>query len=357
MFTDPKIENELFLVIWATAATCLLSTSYTLVNIPYGALAPDLTKDFDEVTVLNGFRMSFAVVGTLTGAILAPVIYDSFTNNPSLGWSLMGTIMGSLMLSSALITFFTIKEKKLPQKKEKGKETQNIFRSYIMVLQNKAFVLALIPWIFFSGGVTIIQISIIYYFKYIYNQEGMFVICLGILLVSSLICIPVWVLISKRISKKSCYNIGMSIFTIAILLFFFLGEQLGIGFAFIIMGIAGTGLSTNYVMPYALVPDIIEYDYSKTKIRREGIFYGTWTFANKIGHALAFLTSNIIFTIINYNPDDSMVTSMEKFGIKLLCGPVPAFFFIMGIIILSFYPINKEFYNNILNKIKEKEKQ
>ena len=42
--------------LWATFALCLLNTAYTVVNIPYGSLTPEITKDYQERTTLNGFR-------------------------------------------------------------------------------------------------------------------------------------------------------------------------------------------------------------------------------------------------------------------------------------------------------------
>ena len=68
MFSTPALSSQLQLFLWVAVTFSLLSTAYTVVNIPYGALTPELTRDFNERTVLNGYRMSFAVVGTLIGA-------------------------------------------------------------------------------------------------------------------------------------------------------------------------------------------------------------------------------------------------------------------------------------------------
>ena len=64
-FSAPNYTNaQTTGFLWATLALCLLNTAYTVVNIPYGSLTPEITKDYQERTSLNGFRFSFAVIGT-----------------------------------------------------------------------------------------------------------------------------------------------------------------------------------------------------------------------------------------------------------------------------------------------------
>ena len=80
MFTNPGIKDQTILFVWATIAYCAVNTAYTLVNIPYGALTPELTDDFDERTTLNGYRMVSAAFGTLIGAGATLAIVNGFMN-------------------------------------------------------------------------------------------------------------------------------------------------------------------------------------------------------------------------------------------------------------------------------------
>jgi glycoside/pentoside/hexuronide:cation symporter, GPH family len=349
MFTNPHIEKQYVLFIYIAVIFCFLNTAYTLVNIPYSALTPELTDDYNERTVLNGFRMSFAVVGTLIGAALVlPIV--GMTGNPDLGWTIMGGIMGAIMMVTALITFIAVKEPGAPPVKENIK----IIASYMSALKLKPFITALIPWALHITGVTIIQGALIYYFRYIYKDEGSFPIALLILLVSSLIFIPVWVKVSKKIGKKASYNIGMLIFAVAVLAFFFLGIPYGVKMAFIIMAVGGIGFATQYVMPYSILPDIVEFDYAERGVRREGVFYGLWTFISKLGQAFALAFSGWILGAFGYVAEAEQ-TSRAVLGIRLLTGPVPAAFFIAGVIVLSFYPITREYYAEIMEKVKQRD--
>ncbi len=349
MFVDPGIDKNVPLFLWAAGAYCLLNTMFTLVNIPYAALLPELTTDFDLRTVLTGYRMSFAVVGTFVGAGAVLPIANAF-NDERLGWGVTGGVMGAVMLVTALVTFFAIRE---PMHVEPPVR-QNIFKSYLSAIKMKEFLLAAFPWIFHMIGVTIIQGALLYYFRYIYNKESMFQIALIILLTASIVCIPVWVKISKRIGKKLSYNIGMAVFAAIVILFFLFGHKAGLPFAFVTMAVAGTGFATHYVMPHAILPDVVELDYAENAVRREGVFYGLWTFSSKLGQALALAINGWILGLFGYQAN-VVQSESARIGIRLLCGPVPAFFFISGVIVLSFYPINRRFYGQIVEKIRRRD--
>jgi len=265
----------------------------------------------------------------------------------------MGAVIGAVIATATFLVVISIREPEHPEPPVK----ESIIRSYIEVLGMKTFLTALLPWAFHITGVNILQGSMLYYFRYIYGNEGGFQIALPILLISAIIFIPVWVRISKTIGKKLSYNIGMSIFAASVLLFFLLGHRLDMWFSFVIMGVAGIGFATQYVMPYSIVPDIVEYDFAETGVRREGVFYGMWTFTSKVGQAMGIWLSGWILTLFNYQESVNGVPAAVQadsalIAIRLLTGPIPALFFISGVVILSFYPINTEMYEKIMEKIR-----
>ena len=356
MFASPNITSQPGKFAWVATIYCLLNTAYTLVNIPYSALTPELTSDFDERTTLNGYRMSFAVVGTLIGAgAFLPLV--GILGGGSTGYLITGTIMGAIMALVTMITVITVKE----QLGAPVKSNVRVIRSYLQVLGLKEFLTILLPYAFHITGITIIQASLIYYFRYIYEQEGLFSLALLVLLVVCLALIPVWVVISKSIGKKNSYNVGMSIFLVAVVAFFFLGPGLPVWFSFVVFAVAGIGYATNYVMPYSIVPDVVEYDFAETGSRREGVFYGMLLFSSKVGQAFALALTGWILAAFQYvappvTGEFLAQSDTAVLGIRLLTGPIPAFFFLLGIIVMSFYPISRAVYEQIMKKVEDREK-
>ncbi len=349
-FINPGPASQGLLFAWAALTYCLLCTAYTLVNIPYGALLPELTTNFDERTALSGFRMSFAVLGTLVGAGAVLPIVHAFAD-PAIGWPAMGASMGAVMTATALVTFATVREDPSHWTADEGK---GVARNLAEVIGNRVFLLALIPWVLHITGVQLIQNALLYYFTYIYNAQDQFYVALPIMLVVTLAFIPVWVFLSRRIGKKLSYNLGMGLLAAAVVVFFVFGERGGLPFAYVIMVIGGVGLSTNYVMPFSIIPDVVEYDYAETGRRREGVYYGLWTFASKVGQALALGASGWMLAAFGYVADRPQSAS-AKLGIGLLVGPIPALLFAAGVVVLSFYPINQRFYEGILEKVRARQ--
>src|SRR5262249_24220223 len=64
----------------------LLDMAFAVVNIPYTALTPELTNDYDERTSLNSFRFAFASGGTLVSTVLHPIIVGQFAH-PRTGYA------------------------------------------------------------------------------------------------------------------------------------------------------------------------------------------------------------------------------------------------------------------------------
>ncbi len=335
-------------------ANCLLNTGYTLINIPYGALTPDLTSDYHERTVLNGWRMSFAVVGTFIGAAAVLPLINAFGGGTT-GWRGMAAVTGAVILVTSTIVVVSVRE----THKRAIVRHIDIFRSYVQVLSLKPFLLALIPWSLHITGVNIIQGALLYYFRNIYGDEAAFQIALPILLASAILFIPVWVRLSRYLGKRGAYNVGMSIFAASVIVFFLFGHATGPSFAFVVMAVAGVGFATQYVMPYSIIPDIVEYDYAENGVRREGVFYGLWTFMSKIGQAIGISLNGLVLSLFGYRETVADVVVAQPrsalIGIRLIAGPIPAFFFVIGVVVLSFYPISRSVYRQIQEKISRRE--
>lgn len=343
---NPMGQNSLFWLM--TFYFCLLNTAYTLVNIPYTALLPELTSDFDQRTILTGYRMSFAVIGTFLGAGAVMPIIGLFSS-PHTGWTFMGGIMGGIMLASAMVTIWAIRE---PDHTAPPVKKIGFFQTYVEALGLPVFLKVLIPWTLFITGTTMVQGALVYYFKYIFNNEGLFQIALIFLLSASLLFIPVWVKISQKIGKSGSYNIGMGIMGVSVLLFTLLGEQLGQTWAFITMALGGIGLSTHYVMPHSILPDVVEYDaVHNGGLRREGVFTSLWTFSSKLGQAFALALNGWLLSLFRYDPQ-VIPERLTLTGIKIICGPAPVVFYILGIIVLGTYPITRSYYARMMEKAK-----
>jgi GPH family glycoside/pentoside/hexuronide:cation symporter len=351
MFTNPHIGNQGLLFVWVLAIYMLMVSAYSIISIPYGSLTPELTKDYDERTNLNAFRMSFAVIGTLVGTQAVGPVRALFANADH-GWIAVGLVMSVVISITALITVFTVREPKVAAEEAKGQ--QNLRQTYLAALKNRPFVQALTTYMLHMMGTNIVQAALIFYYKYIvWNADGEaaaqgeFQFALMFFIAAAFIFIFIWAAISKRIGKKWSYNIGMGLFALAVLSVFFLAAGRGPWFLRIVMAIAGIGYSTNYVMPYAIIPDTVELDYAEHGVRREGVFYGLFNFVQQLGVAFALALNGWVLGWFGYVPNVAQ-DALSRLGIRLLVGPIAAFFVIAGIVMLLFYPISRKYYDEVI---------
>lgn len=348
-FTNPHIGNQIVLAVWAAIALMLLNTAYTVINIPYSSLTPELTDDYHERTSLNGFRFGFAVFGTILGAAAVQPIVAAFPNK-SAGFSAVGAILGTVMALTALATFISVREKD-HSKTEMPKE--GFFATYGSVFKNKPYLILLGTYALNMTGLTFVQGILVYYTKYIYRNEGITTPAMVLLLLVAMVCIPVSVLVSKKVGKKLTYQISFAVLASACAAIYFLGHVLGPNFFLAMMVYAGVGIGFGYVAPWAMIPDTVEYDALMTGKRKEGAFYGMWTFVSKSGQSLSIFLSGLILAWGGYVADAAQ-TEGAKSAIRLLIGPLPALVMIGAILLIQIYPLDEKTYEKLIAEEKER---
>ena len=108
---------------WVVFAFCLVSTAYTVVFIPYAALTPELARDFQERTNLNGYRMAWAIVGTLLGAGAFTIVVDQAAGaGAGEGYTVAGALFGVISAVVVLITFASVRERPVTRAPRAGRQ-------------------------------------------------------------------------------------------------------------------------------------------------------------------------------------------------------------------------------------------
>ena len=347
-FSNPHLAAAGARLLWALVAFILLNMSYSLVNIPYSSLTPELTTDYHERSSLNGFRFMFAVVGTILGAVAVGPILAAFggagSGDKSLGFSMVGLIFGAVMLASSMITAAVVRE---PRHEAEEREGGSFLATYLSVFRNGPFVIILVAYALNLMGLTFLQSAITYYFSYIYHNEGLQTVAMGILLLTAMASIPVSVIVSRRLGKKAAWQICFFVLATSSLALYFLGHVLGPTFFLCMMVYSGIGVGFGYVAPYAMVPDTIEVDAIRNGRRREGAFYGMWLLTSKVGQALAILLTGLVLALGHYVANVEQLAS-AKLAIRFLVGPIPAVVLLLATILVHFYPLDEKAYMSIL---------
>ncbi len=348
MFRNPGIEGQTGKFFWAMLAYIFFCTVYSFTNIPYNSLLPEMTKEYNERTNLSGYKQGFAVIGTLLGAGAALPIMGLFGGG-SAGFVGMSAVFGFLAALSLLVSFFSVREP--PAQAQPAGE--NLVRSLRDAFSNRPFLTLVSAWFVNSTSMAILQTMLVYFYKYILNDEAGVTLAMITLLVVTILAIPLWVWIAKKLGKKNAYILGMTLTVVTVLLMAFTGDRLGMG-TLALMALAGVGFSSHYVLPWSMAPDTIEYGYYRTGVRREGIYFSVWTFVIALGGALAGFLVGQGLNLFEYIPNVTQ-TATSVLGMRLLIGPLPALLILLGNLAMFFYPLDKKRYEEMVLGLRERE--
>lgn len=357
-------NNTSFLFWYYVIIGILFNTAYTAVNLPYTALTPELTTDYNERTSLNSFRFAFSIGGSIFSLILAQIIFSFFPNNPYERYGVLGAICGILSVIPLFWCFLGTRHQVLSGQSGEVDEDDSVNLPIVeqikIAFSNRPFLLVIGIYLCSWLGVQLTA-SILPYFVVNWMQlpEATFPQVAIAVQGTALVMLFVWNLVSQRYGKKVVYFMGMGLWIITQAGLFFL-QPGQISLMYILAILAGCGVATAYLVPWSMIPDVIDLDELNTGQRREGVFYSFMVLLQKIGLAIglflvgqALEMAGFISTIPGQpapiQPDSAL------FAIRLAIGPLPTLVLMIGMVFAYLYPITQEVHADILLRLTERE--
>ena len=336
----------------------LLKTAFTSVSVPYTALTPALTPDYDERTQLNFFRFGFSLLGGLI-AVLAHSRLVALAPNPALGHLLSATVWAIVIIGSTWVAFLFTFERPIAKSKDDDEEQLSFVDELKLIWANKPYLMVtgiyLLSWL----SLQFIQINLLLYMRYWVRNETQFPFLVLMLQVTTIVFLGVWAWVSGRIGKRHTYIIGVVLW-LGAQIGLFLAQPGQISLLYVLAFFGGTGVAVAFLIPWSMIPDVIEYGEDKFGTRREGIFYGGFIFLQKFGLASVIFFSNSMLDWAGYtNPDiTALATATQPDSVLLLLrlfvSLVPGVLLVLSIPLVLKYPITKEYFAEIQERLARK---
>lgn len=343
----PPFTNDFLLMLYYLLAYILFDTAFTFVFVPYGTLTPELTQDYDERTQLNGFRMAVSMAGGLIAAFFVPVIASIFAEEKT-GYLVMALIFGFLAMLPYILLFFTMKEK-YP---EATSSDLSLIQSFFYTWKNRAFRYA--AGIYMTAWMTVAMVSalFIYYITYWMKMESQLEYILAAVQLAAFICIPVILKLANKMGKTKAYIFGMAWWTAVMLSLAFLPSTAG-KIVYLIAALAGLGIAAAHVIPWSIIPDVVDDDELRTSHRREGTFYGYMVFIQKAGTAIILALIPWILSLTGYVANQPQNTATTN-AIRLMMGLLPAILLSISMLLAWKFPITREKFAELRKEIEAK---
>jgi GPH family glycoside/pentoside/hexuronide:cation symporter len=355
--TDPG-RQEISLFWFYVIISVLFNVAFTAVNLPYTALTPELTQDYDERTTLNQYRFTFSLTGAVLSLVFAQIIFTTI-DNPIQQYLWISGICGLLCVIPPYLCIWGTRRRAAQFQSQVALDDQtapslSIGQQLRIAFSNRPFLcvigIYLFSWLALQNTASIIP-------YYVANWMGLPAqhsaqVALAVQ-GSAVLVLWIWSAISQRVGKRGTYFMGMGVWILAqIGLMFLQPGQVGLMYGLAI--VAGFGVSVAYLIPWAMLPDVIELDELRTGQRREGIFYSFMVFLQKIGLAIGQLLIGVVLGAAGFDGSAQTQPESALLAIRAAIGPLPALFLVCGIAIAYFYPITREVYAEILLKLNER---
>ncbi|MCO4746397.1 MAG: MFS transporter [Proteobacteria bacterium] len=302
---------------WAAAGAyavllVLYNTAYTSVVVPYGALTPVLTQDYDERTQLNAARMSWSMVGGIVAGIGLPMMRD-ITGE----WGYAGAVLGLLMIPGLVVMLRATRGLDIPP--EEPPETPSMWTVLEVQAFRRTAALFLAAW----TCIAVLSALVPFYVEHHLHAPHLVDALFAAIQISALVTIPVVVMISRKMEKHVAYTWMIGAWALVMIALSLVPTD-GVTAALILGALTGPGVAAAHVLPWSMLPDVVEADRVQNGVDRAGAFYGMMTFLEKAATAVALWSLGMGLQFAGYVEGAEVQSERAVMAVRVMIGPMPA---------------------------------
>ncbi|MBO9483413.1 glycoside-pentoside-hexuronide (GPH):cation symporter [Salinisphaera sp. G21_0] len=320
VFWAPQGLSDSQKLIWAYATYIVWGMTYTFINIPYGSLATVMTNDKGERASLSAARGVGSMAGNVVGNIVVPLFLSIFADDFAKGYLYSAVFVSTFAMIAYLISYRHTAEY---IRHEPSTENINIFQGITSLRKNSLFLCVSISSAFMLAAF-MAQSAITYYYL-TENLDGQ----LWFISLSSAVSVLAILIISSFIGKlalkfgtRKIMITGFLLAGITATVCFLLPDSIYVMFLWLFVGIP-LMLLPNLLI-WANVSDSIDYNSYLSGQRQEGVIYSSYSFARKMGQALAGFIAGTGLSFIGYQAELETQPASVLLGIDALMFLLPA---------------------------------
>ena len=358
-------QNDLFL--WMTIFTIITRIGMTLFDIPHRAFGGEVTKDYEERTLLMSWREMIGWVAGLSNAFLGYGIFFASTPeypqgqlNPD-AWFPFALTGAVFMIISVLYSSFSTKDEIKDLSKWNGNiALYEIFNELKIAVTNKAFLIFFFGNLFLSLAWGLANTLTLFVNTYFWEFEATQIkYFLPIYLIATLLAFYITPRIVKILEKRTVvliaiagvgflspvafimYNLGLTPEKGSLQLVLFISIFLVFLITFNVMGI---------MVRDSMVGDIADEVELQSNKRQEGILFATVGFMQKLNAGLGSFFAGLVLNYINF--DRANHTAEQAYTLAFIQGPVTTLLMIVPFIIFLGYTLSSSRHKEIINSLK-----
>jgi Na+/melibiose symporter-like transporter len=301
---DSIIGNHNLMAFWLLAALLLVHLGYSGVSISYHAHGAELSDDYNERTKVTVGREVFGLSG-MTLAVVLPT-YLTFKFGESQGYEMLGLIFLPILLVLSIPTMIWAGPSVHPPVTHANR---NIFVTFFQPLKNQLFRRLLLVFVVNGAALGVAVTVMLFYVEHVLKggklQAG---IILLTYFVAGAASVPLWLLLSRRLSKAAAWFVGMVMTAIAMSLAIFIGA--GDFYWFLAISVVtGLGIGADYGLPPSILADVINAQEGGDSKGKTGTYFGLWALSTKLATAIGAAGSLPVAAMLGFNPAQGLYST------------------------------------------------
>ena len=328
-FTNPFAGSSAAGIIWATVTYVVAGMLYTLVNIPYGAMAAVMTEDADQRNVLNssrsiGMNAGMVIVNAVSAGLALHFSGEGATVANGHGYMMTAIVYCLIAVPLFLVVFFTSREVVQPV----AQNTRFSFRDTIKNLVGNKYLMIITLVMILQMTAFMGRIAVtVYYVIYCLGSFSMIALIMTIPSLGGIIGSFFVSFFAKRFGKRNVLIGSMVVQAIGLIIIYLAPFD---NMAMVLTGCVIFGLfNVGFPMSLSMVADSVDYMEHKTGIRTDGSAYATYGLATKIGNALGGAVGVLLLGATGYVAN-AQQTPEAMHGINVVVNLIPAILFLLS---------------------------
>ena len=345
LFAVPENFTTSASLIWVIVFFLISTLGFTMVSIPYGAMAGEMTLDKKERSSMTAWRMAFASLGILVGGALIPIL----AGDTKSGYTFAAICVAPLIILSIWFSvFFT---RNAPRTLVPSQ--QNFSYILKLVLANRAFVTLVILYGIMTLAIALITAGLPFAAMYLIMDDGNSLLSgvakgLGTLslmfaafVIGSIISQALWVKLSNLYGKVAAQLIGILCYIALLIFIFFSLPNYNVTLIAGLFILAGMTNGSYQQIPWALYPDLMDVTREKSGESIEGAFSAVWLFGQKVANAVSPLILGFILSLYGWKETTEGITKQTDAALNTLQTSITlipaAILGLAGILLFSIY--------------------
>jgi len=362
MWLPMRFDNTAMTAVYFGFAYILFKTVFTMVMVPYAALNAEMTPDYKIRTRLSGARIIFSQFSALLAATIPALIIKAFQPIEK-GYVVMAAVFGIFYAAPWILVFLgTWEDADLNEAKDPKSLTQ-VFSEFLTLRKNKTFLYHILMYLFAYTAMDGLMNLFKFYLELNLQKGHLFSLAMGALMGTQILMMSVYVYISNKKGKGFSYRLGFILWATGMVTSFFLTKDSSTLLLVLNSILLGTGVSAAIMIPWAILPSVIDVDELITTKQRAGTYSGSMTLVRKIAQGITIAGIGGMLSLIGFvSPEIVVVNGIPKAvaqvqspetlaNLKLLFFATPVVFLVVGFLISLKFKITPETHKILTDEI------